>query len=157
MYKKAVTLIELIITIAIIGIMTGVLLVSFGSSRTDKALETAARETAATIREAQNYALTGKGAGAGCNIYTFSYGNGDDKNEYGIDNGGGCSINASYSLGNGVVFQNSGSFNFSAPLGISNLAAVEGITLTKSGKTIKVCVYPSGKVVETEIGAGNCP
>ena len=159
MYKKAVTLIELIITIAIIGIMTGVLLVSFGSSRTDKALETAARETAATIREAQNYALTGKGAGAGCNTYTFSYGNGDDKNEYGIDNGGGCSINASYSLENGVVFQNSGSFNFSAPHGTCSVAldAPENIILTKNSKTIIVCVYSSGKVVETEIGAENCP
>ena len=159
MYKKAVTLIELIITIAIIGIMTGVLLVSFGSSRTDKALETAARETAATIREAQNYALTGKGAGAGCNIYTFSYGNGDDKNEYGIDNGGGCSINASYSLENGVVFQNSGSFNFSAPHGAIGGLGVSPriITLNKGGKNINVCVYSSGKVVETEIGAENCP
>ena len=160
MYKKAVTLIELIITVAIIGIMTGVLLVSTSGSRTDKALEAAARKVAATIREAQNYALTGKDAGAGCNTYTFSYGNGANNDEYGIDNGGGCSININYSLDNGVDFNGvSGSFNFSVPHGTCSVAldAPENIALFKSGKTIRVCVYSSGKVIETDIGAAGCP
>ena len=157
MYKKAVTLIELIITVAIIGIMTGVLLVSTSGSRTDKALEAAAREVAATIREAQNYALTGKDAGAGCNSYVFAYTDATDS--YSVNNS--CNINNSYTLKNGIVFNSgvSGSFNFSAPYGAIGGLGVSPriITLNKGGKNINVCVYSSGKVIETDIGAAGCP
>jgi len=160
MYKKAVTFIELVIVIAIIGIMAGVLLVSLVNGRADKALEVAAREVAATIREAQNYALSGKGAGTGCNTYTFSYNDGADNNEYSVSNGGACSINNNYKLKNGVIFSGAGSFSFSVPHGI--IAGVvldnpEDIELTKSSKVIHVCVYSSGKIIETEIGAAGCP
>ncbi|MCD6149636.1 prepilin-type N-terminal cleavage/methylation domain-containing protein [bacterium] len=157
MYKKAVTFIELVIVVAIVGIMTSVLLVSTSGSRTDKALEAAAREVAAMIREAQNYALTGKDAGAGCNSYVFAYT--DATNSYSVNNG--CNINNSYTLKNGIVFNSgvSGSFNFSAPYGACSvvLGAPENIALSKSGKTIRVCVYSSGKVIETDIGAAGCP
>ena len=158
MYKKAVTFIELVIIVAIIGIMTSVLLVSTSGSRTDKALEAAAREVTATIREAQNYALTGKGAGAGCNTYVFTYGAG----AYSVSNGVACSVNSSYALKNGVTFQNPGllSFSFAVPHGaISGIVfgTPRDIILDKSSKVIHVCVYSSGKIIETDIGAAGCP
>ncbi len=153
MQKKAFTFIELVIIMAMIGIMSAVLLVSYGEKRADKELEAAAREVAATIREAQNYALTGKDA-AGGSTYTFSYGVVND--EYGISNGN--NINNNYELKDGVVFSGSGGFNFTAPHGTCSviLGTPEDIELNKGGKEIHVCVYSSGKVIETDIG-GSCP
>lgn len=59
-FRNAFSLMELMIVIAIIGIMTGIGLVSLNSSKTTRALENASREVAAAIREAQNNALTGR-------------------------------------------------------------------------------------------------
>jgi prepilin-type N-terminal cleavage/methylation domain-containing protein len=70
--KKGVTLIELIVVIAVIGIMTSVGLVSLSRSRDRKAVEAATREVAAALRDAQNMALTGKDADV-CDQYEFSY------------------------------------------------------------------------------------
>lgn len=151
--KKAFTLTEIVVVIAIVGIMTGVMLVSLSGTRTDKALETAGQEVAAAVREAQNYALTGRGAGPGCNTYTFSYGG----SSYDISNGSGCEVNISYELKNGVVFSGtSGSFYFLVPHGIIDIASTETITLGKNSKKVNVCVYPSGRVEATAIG-GTCP
>jgi len=131
-------------------------LVSYTGSRTDKSLEIAAREVAATVREAQNYALTGRDAGesggVNCNDYIFTYTIGSAV--YTIKNN--CNINISYTLKNGVVFDNEGSFSFSAPHGIVSIVSTETITLSKNSKKITVCVYSSGKIMETSIGE-SCP
>lgn len=60
MKVKAFTLTELMVVAAIISIMVVVTIVSLGGSKDNKALEMAAREVGATIREAQNNTLTGK-------------------------------------------------------------------------------------------------
>lgn len=151
---RGFTFVEVIMVVAIISIMTGVALVSMNSARTNKALETAGQEVAATIREAQNYALTGKGAGAGCNDYTFTYAAGDS---YGISNGAACSINVNYTLKNGVTFPSGDLFSFSAPHGAVDFTGLKTIILAKNGKQIRVCVYSSGRVEETVIGAASCP
>lgn len=59
-FKKGFTLIELLIVIAIIGIMTAALLVSMSSGGVNNTLKVAGRQLSAALREAQNYALTGK-------------------------------------------------------------------------------------------------
>lgn len=59
-YYRAVTLIEMMTVIAIIGIITSVTIVSFQSGRADSRLRAAQREVAATIKLAQGYALQGK-------------------------------------------------------------------------------------------------
>lgn len=51
---------ELMIVIAVIGIMTGVAFVSLGGSKAVKQVEVSARQLAAAIRQAQNYALSGR-------------------------------------------------------------------------------------------------
>ncbi len=60
MNKKGFTFIEVIIIFTIIFIMTSVLLGTSYKDRPKKEIETVAREVAATIRETQNNALTGK-------------------------------------------------------------------------------------------------
>jgi len=154
--RRGVTLSELLVAMAIASILASISLVYSGNQREIKALETAAREVSAAIREAQNYALTGKNAGPGCNSYTFSYTN----SNYSVNNN--CNINYTYTLKNGVTFSNStlDSIHFSVPHGTvsgtgfnNNLKIIE---LSKNNKKIKVCVYLSGKIVETNIG-GSCP
>jgi prepilin-type N-terminal cleavage/methylation domain-containing protein len=61
---KAFSLMELLIVIAIIGIMTAVGFVSLTSNKTKTNLETAQREVASTIKLVQSYALQGKKQGA---------------------------------------------------------------------------------------------
>ncbi|MFA6383111.1 MAG: type II secretion system protein [Parcubacteria group bacterium] len=58
--KKAFTFIELLIVVALIGIVSAMVLSSYRISRAQKEVEVAARGLAAVIREAQNSSLTGK-------------------------------------------------------------------------------------------------
>jgi prepilin-type N-terminal cleavage/methylation domain-containing protein len=61
--KKAFSLVELITVIAIIGIMTGIAIVSLTPAKTAAKLDAAGREVASAIKLAQSYALQGKVAG----------------------------------------------------------------------------------------------
>jgi prepilin-type N-terminal cleavage/methylation domain-containing protein len=58
--RRGMTLIEMIVVVALVGIMSSVTVVLMAGSRTDRALDAAAREVAALVREVQNYALTGR-------------------------------------------------------------------------------------------------
>lgn len=58
--ERGFTLVELLIVCIIIGIMTAVILVSLQGNHDQKAVETEGRKLAATLREVQNNALTGK-------------------------------------------------------------------------------------------------
>jgi len=63
MNKKGFTFIEVIIIFTIIFIMTAVLMSTSYKGRATKELQATAREVTASIREAQNNALTGKNKG----------------------------------------------------------------------------------------------
>lgn len=146
---KGVTFIELMVVIVIIGIMTGTTLVSVRGSQTGKELESAAREVAAAVREAQNYALTGKKLTSSCS-YNFVYVNGTAN--YNI---GGCiSPAVNYILKNGVTFGSGGSFDYYAPHG--NVSSSNKILLFKKSKYRTVCVNSSG-AVEEKSGNAACP
>lgn len=58
--QKGVTLVEVMVVIAVIGIGTSIMLASMGNAKEQKRVETAAREVAAMFREAQSNALSGK-------------------------------------------------------------------------------------------------
>jgi len=141
---KAFTLIELMIVVAIIGIMSSVVIISMQNGKIEKELETAAREVAATIREAQNNALTGKNASSTnpiCSQYNFAYTNGSSN--YSVNCSGNYSNN--YTLKNGVTFASGGNFNFSIPFGG---VAANGIKITKNSICYCVAVNSSGSVEE---------
>jgi type II secretory pathway pseudopilin PulG len=63
MQKKGFTMIELIIIFTIVFIMTAILMSMSYKDRERKELQAVAREVTASIREAQNYSLTGKQTG----------------------------------------------------------------------------------------------
>lgn len=71
--QKGFTFIEVIIIFTIIFIMTAVLLSTSYKDRERKELQATAREVTASIREAQNNALTGKQKGTGTMPCAFQY------------------------------------------------------------------------------------
>lgn len=80
------TLLELIVVVAIIGIMTSVGLASLSSSRRQIALKTAQDEVTSAIKLAQSYALQGKIPSSGdiaC-AYGFEFLDNDINSEYQI-------------------------------------------------------------------------
>ena len=144
--QKGFSLLELIIVIAIVGIMTAITLVSMNTLREKKAVEEAAREVAAAIRETQNYALTGKDITADSSACAYVFGwAGTGYNMSGCDS-------QVYSLKNDTTFVNNGSFSFSVPFATLNPAADIDIVLLKGGSFYHVCVYISGLVKESLSG-----
>lgn len=68
--QKGVTLVEVMVVIAVIGIGTSIMLASMGNAKEQKRVETAAREVAAMFREAQSNALSGKQVSLGGVFYS---------------------------------------------------------------------------------------
>lgn len=162
---------ELMVVIGIIGIMTAVSLVSLQGSRDKKAVEVAAREVAASIREAQNYALTGKNDPSKrhpCRIrwrtnaptsYFIKFWRNNPTT-------GGCNSQLgddtiNYSLQNGVEFKNIVNasttfvtFDFTLPFGsyYSNAKgtglAPDTVTLKKGSYCVDVSVSSAGNITE---------
>ena len=139
-FKKysAFTFVELMIVIAIIGIMTAVGFASLQSARSMSRLRTAQREVAATIKLAQSYALQGKmQSGITPCGYGFRFENNavDYKIFYnlpGPGNGNDCKAR-----NNNATFREFGGFSNSA----------EAYSL-KSGVTLNMDVTP---IADTEI------
>jgi prepilin-type N-terminal cleavage/methylation domain-containing protein len=144
--KKGFTLIEVLVVCAIVGIMSAVILVMMSSGNRQKnEVQVAAREVAAAVREAQNYALNGKNASASCgNQYTFIPSNGYAS--YSIT---GC-VTANYTLKNGVVFTTGDTVRYDTPHAGMTPNSTVTITVSKNSITKNVCVYISGRIVEQD-------
>lgn len=164
--KAGFSFIELIIAMAIFGIMTAAMLVSLQGGKDAKAVEVAAREVAAAIREAQNNALTGKITAAGeypCKFSFISFSPNSSSYkinyEYYTATGGNSCLSSPniadtiYQLKNGVTFSGGiQTITFGVPHG--SLTADYAITVSKSSLISNICVYQSGRVEEK--GTSGC-
>lgn len=157
------TLIELVVVMAIIGIMVAVVSFSFGNESTKKALETNAREFASVLREAQNYALTGKQIGSGVTCrFDVTWTTTDyslkamAKSGSGLCDGTGTvTLVSTYSLKQGATFMNGGNISFLLPWGVSSGTMSAVLSRTGTGMSHVVCLNASGKVVDQE--GSTCP
>lgn len=170
MRKKGFTLVELMIVMAIVGIMTAVTIVSLGDARDRKAAEGEARKFAAVVREVQNYALTGKQLSAGevtCSVgmRTIALATGATTSYdifYTYRSGADCNtstavIFATNTLLNEVEFSNATTaFSFSVPRAELNFSGPpKSFVLSKGSATYAVCVYPSGRI--EDVSGSTCP
>lgn len=167
MKKRGFTLVELMVVMAMTAIMISVTIVSLSGSRDKKAVESEARKFAAVVREAQNYALTGKQFVSG--RVTCSVGIGDITSDeagyevlYFYRSGADCTISpsqvtfATNTLSNGVHFSSTTSaFNFAVPRGETGLGSTLRIGLNKGSVMYSVCVYPTGRV--EDVSGASCP
>jgi len=162
------TLIELMISVAIISIMAGVTIVSLGGSKTKQEVEGATRQVVAVIREAQNNAVTGKNISGvstdrPCQFRVNAAGSSSDitvqqiKSVSGVcDTDSGSAL--TYSLLNGVTIA-AAQVRFDVPrgepkdsAGAELIAGNIDFSVSKSGSTAHVCVYPLGRIMEKRIG-----
>lgn len=151
---RAFTLIEVMVVMAIISIMAAVVVSSLGNGRTERELETNAREFASVIREAQNYALTGKQWSSGDTPCSFGVrwigGSSTYDFTYAEKSGDTCPPSPSsvvaYTLKNGVTFSGGGSMLFTLPH-----AATSGVNavFVKGGLHHIVCISADGRVSDT--------
>lgn len=154
--KKGMTLIEVVVLIAIIGIISAISIVSLTTSKRTSELDVAAEEVSAVLREAQNYALTGKDISASCGNYVVDFTNGTGN--YRLHNGGGsCLLNRLYTLKNGVIVSGSTDTIFIAPhASISGMGVGwRVITLTKGGGASYVCINSAGLIKKSSSAACN--
>jgi len=171
---RGFTLIEVMVVIALIGIMTAITFVSFSGRRDDEALKASAREVAAALRMTQSDALAGVKEPGNDNGLCFHEAKWEDDHTYGtyiahLKSGGADCNNpfdlvqdpykkGDFSLSDGVVFDSSDwVVSFRVPRGDLVGSATQTIVLNKSGKSIAVCILASGSVVETSVETSTCP
>lgn len=155
------TLIEMVIVLAIVGILTSMLAVSFGNGRTQREVETNAREFASVLKEAQNYALTGKQVGSGVTCQFSMTWSGSTYSlqaiaRSGSSCAGGATSIATYSLKQGVSFQGSGSVSFALPWATIGGGTGQIATFGKAGIYHSVCLNTNGVIMD-QAGSGACP
>ncbi|HWQ60096.1 MAG TPA: type II secretion system protein [Candidatus Fimivivens sp.] len=167
--RSGFTLVEMVITTAIIGIVSAISMVSLSAFRVKRDVESSARTFAAAIREAQDFALTGKNISATAGNVPCEFRARTSGGVYYVEqadaaSGGAC---ASYPAGgSGTRFLNGVTASATEvrfripraePLNVSGSELSSGsidFVLTKGGVTGHVCVYPLGRVDERPIGSG---
>lgn len=171
--KNGFTLVEIMLVMAIIGVMSAMVFSSLRSGKEQKAVEGEARRVASAIREVQNYALTGKQISGQIpcrfGVGSIAIGNTSMVLRESHRTGSSCSAGASadaaipgmtVSLSNGVRFTAdvNASFFFTVPRGELNPngnATPIGLRLGKGSTTYSVCVYPGGQV--KDVMGASCP
>ena len=134
--EKGITLIELIIIIALFSVMMVGVLVFSTQAKTRKEVDLESDKIKSVVREAQNYALTGRGiVQSGCEFFEVSWSTGGSNYFVKSMNSAsgdytGCSINESYQLEYNVSFSNSGRIVFKVPHGNIITSSSVGIKKT---------------------------
>jgi len=171
--NRGFTLIEVLATMAIIGIAAAITLVSISGGRVRKEVEGDARRLVGTLRELQNNSLAGKQIVSGrvsCGFFLLPSAAAATTitSTYTYRTGATCSSATADMLsvfkltpGVSISVANIG-VGFMVPWGKlldgtggSVLVAPVQYRLVKSGVTWSVCVYPEGRIEET-VGA-SCP
>ena len=143
--KKGLSLLEVIIVVAIIGIMSSISIVSFSKAKLRSSVETAAEKAIAVIREAQNYALTGKEVSTLCHTYSVNFT--PSTGSFLLTNGGLCSLNKNYVLEDGVVFSSVGVVSFTAPH--ADTSGLSVIRVQKGGYFCDINVNSIGLITKS--------
>ena len=151
---KAATLVEVIVVMAVVSILAGVLIVSLRGGRVTKELEASAREFTSVVREAQNYALTGKQiAGNDTCSFSVEWTGGSSRYEMKYAEAGNCGTSQSvpgtvYNLKQRVTFGGgSGSRSITFILPWANVSGTTTVSFQKSGSFHVVCISDrTGKI-----------
>ncbi len=157
--RAGFTLIEVMIVVAIIGITSATVFVSLSTSRSTRGLDRASREVLAALREAQNYALSGRSATISENNTYFGL-QISSATTYSVVSS--TSTIGSYSLKDGVAFTSGNTtIEFTLPRGEVRqgggpLVGSYRISVAKGGSSLYVCLYPTGRIVENGSN-GTCP
>jgi prepilin-type N-terminal cleavage/methylation domain-containing protein len=158
---KAFTLLELMVVIAMITILAAISVSQMSSVSPDAKLRAAQRELAATIKQAQSYALEGKTIAGSSSATSFGVCFFDNKT-YKLVYSDSCSnVVDSIIISNGVTISSLGSWlygdrvNFGVPGGLPSPSGSAGASLpltvtliTPSGATKTVTVNNGGSVIE---------
>lgn len=172
---SAFTLIEVMVVMAIIGIVSALITSSLSSYRSLRDADRAGHVFSAALREAQNYALAGRADTISEENCYFGL-RITSATDYSLVNyyrsGGTCtSFNtvSAYSLPVGVQFSGIAtyptSFAFSLPRAevytgtvgaLGSLGASQLFGFTKAGQTVYICLYPTGRI-EDRGTQSSCP
>lgn len=167
------SLVELLVVIFIIAVTTGIFLFSYGEDRVAKELEASSQEFLSVLREAQNYALTGKqleGDTIPCG-YKVDWSNSNTSYRllyyYRTTNEPACQIpldsNASSLVYTrelkGAVLASPGDLFFTLPHGVPIPTPINGapvsVTLVQGSAVRVVCLYAEGRLSHYE--GNSCP
>lgn len=169
-FFRGFTLVELMLVVAFIGIMAGVVLVSFSTRSTSESVKSAAREVAAAVRETQVSALSGFGRGESESIpdgsricrYEINQISSTQYRSIVFYSSSNCLSGTeenitllTYTLPNGVSFPSGSpsspvwSIKFAVPRGEIMTGSSSSISLVKGESSFSVCVSPAGSVKES--------
>lgn len=157
--RSGFTLIEVVIVVAIIGITSTVVFVSISASRATRGLDRGSREVMAALREAQNYALSGRSATISENNTFFGL-QISSATDYNVVSSSGTI--STYTLKDGVTFTSGNTtIEFALPRGDvrqggTPLVGSYRISVTKGGSSRYACVYSTGRIVDNGLNS-TCP
>lgn len=166
---RGFTLVELMISTAIIGLLSSVVLVALHRSQIAKEAEGDVRTVAAALREAQNYALTGRGilqtAGKPCMFRVRAEADSGTILIEQANVGIGDVCDGGFTVGEEIPLSRNGRFaarsvvSFPVPRaepltegGSELIGSFVDFAVANRGKVAHACVYPLGRIEERLVG-----